>query len=336
MLKKIFAVFFAGVFFVAGANAAIDERGKCVLVNRAFGYVNNPSDEYMWPEMMVDYAIFFDNDKSDIPADCVSDVNKIIDDLATKKGDIETVLLFGSADSTGSSKHNVELAQKRMNTLRKMLDSAGVPVCEYDGANGELAHRCAQISIGESLNLVDDDISYWRERAVFMFVINKGDICDESTIKALDELIKVLPSEQKLKDARNLCENQNDLLLRSQRKQIMDAMLSAIQNYPEKTKNIELPADLSVSMLVNGVIAVRDSLAASASVWKKADGSFNTARLASDSIAGVVLGTAGGLITSNVVKKNQLSNGFENIMCTVGGQSVATYGDEFSVGIRAK
>lgn len=70
------------------------------------------------------------------------------------------------------------------------------------------------------------------------------------------------------------------------------------------------------------------------SVWKDAEGKFNTARLASDSIAGVVLGTAGGLITSHVVKKNQVENGFQDIKCTIGGQSVANWGDEFSIGIQ--
>ena len=68
------------------------------------------------------------------------------------------------------------------------------------------------------------------------------------------------------------------------------------------------------------------------SVWKNEDGEFNTARLLSDSIAGVVLGTAGGLVTANVVKKNQLAEGFEDLRCTVGGQTVADWGDEFSVG----
>lgn len=70
------------------------------------------------------------------------------------------------------------------------------------------------------------------------------------------------------------------------------------------------------------------------SVWRDKDGDFNTSRLLSDSIAGVVLGTAGGLITSNVVKKNQVENGFEDIQCTIGGQVVATWGDEFRVGIQ--
>ena len=70
------------------------------------------------------------------------------------------------------------------------------------------------------------------------------------------------------------------------------------------------------------------------SKWKNAEGGFNTSRLLSDSIAGVVLGTAGGLITSHVVKKNQVEGGFEEIQCTVGGQVVSGWGDEFQVGIQ--
>lgn len=70
------------------------------------------------------------------------------------------------------------------------------------------------------------------------------------------------------------------------------------------------------------------------SVWRDEQGNFNTSRLASDSIAAVVLGTTGALVTSHIVKKNQLSNGFDDIQCTVGGQVVASFGDEFSIGIQ--
>ena len=70
------------------------------------------------------------------------------------------------------------------------------------------------------------------------------------------------------------------------------------------------------------------------SVWRDKQGNFNTARLASDSIAAVVLGTTGALVTSNIVKKNQVSGGFEDVQCTIGGQVVATWGDDFSVGIQ--
>ncbi|MDE6250101.1 MAG: hypothetical protein K2M34_00500 [Alphaproteobacteria bacterium] len=67
--------------------------------------------------------------------------------------------------------------------------------------------------------------------------------------------------------------------------------------------------------------------------WKTASGNFNGARLASDSIAGVVLGTVGGVVTSNIIKKNQVKGGFESLNCAVGGQMVADYGDQFQVGI---
>jgi len=85
----------------------------------------------------------------------------------------------------------------------------------------------------------------------------------------------------------------------------------------------------NASQLLNGILNRQD-----VSVWKNKDGGFNTSRLVSDSVAGVVLGTAGGLIVSNVVKKNQLNSGYENIRCTIGGQVVAGYGDEFVVGPR--
>ena len=70
------------------------------------------------------------------------------------------------------------------------------------------------------------------------------------------------------------------------------------------------------------------------SVWRDAEGKFNTSRLVSDSVAGVVLGTAGGLITSSVIKKNQIKGGFEDMSCAIGGQTVAGWGDEFSVGLK--
>lgn len=92
--------------------------------------------------------------------------------------------------------------------------------------------------------------------------------------------------------------------------------------------------DQSLKTLINSVINTRNVMADTASMWKTAEGNFNGSRLASDAIAGVVLGTAGGLITSSIVESNQLESGFENIMCTVGGQNVAQYGDEFTVGMR--
>ena len=69
------------------------------------------------------------------------------------------------------------------------------------------------------------------------------------------------------------------------------------------------------------------------SVWTDTNGGFNTVRLVSDSVAGIVLGTIGGVITSKIIKKNQIENGFDNLKCTVAGQDVARYGDDFDVTI---
>lgn len=101
----------------------------------------------------------------------------------------------------------------------------------------------------------------------------------------------------------------------------------------DKNKKVSVTVDYATitgyGSTLDGIIGNLDL-----SVWKNADGKFNTARLASDSIAGVVLGTAGGLITSSVMKKHQAADGFEDLKCVVGGQSVAGWGDVFRVGIQ--
>ena len=67
------------------------------------------------------------------------------------------------------------------------------------------------------------------------------------------------------------------------------------------------------------------------SKWRTVDGKFNYARLASDATAAVVLGTTGALVTSSVVKKQQVEAGFESLECTVGGQHVGDWGDVFRI-----
>ena len=67
---------------------------------------------------------------------------------------------------------------------------------------------------------------------------------------------------------------------------------------------------------------------------RTADGKFNTVRLASDISAGVVLGTVGGVVSGVVIKKKQIEKGFDALHCTVGGQKIADWGDEFEVGLQ--
>ncbi|MFQ6760569.1 MAG: OmpA family protein [Alphaproteobacteria bacterium] len=340
MLKKIFACVFAGMFFVAGAGAAVDPRTECVLANRGVIVANQTSGSEEGA-IRSDYTIYFDNDSSDIPTDCTSEVDKLVADLASKQDDIETFLLFGSADGTGNSNYNARLAQNRVNTVANKLKDSGFTdeqLCEYSDDGNVLSYGCARFTMGDAFGRARGYLeSSELARAVFMFVIYKGDICDEKTIEALDALsAKVTDTDikSKLDAAKQICNSnsKDQMLLRSQRQQIMGAISEALQKYPDAWKDV--PADLSATILANGIIAVRDSLVRGASVWKTDKGTFNYARLASDSIAGVVLGTAGGIITSNVVKKNQIKSGFEDVMCTVGGQNVANWGDEFRVGVR--
>ncbi len=70
------------------------------------------------------------------------------------------------------------------------------------------------------------------------------------------------------------------------------------------------------------------------SVWRNKDGKFNTMRLLSDSVAGVALGTVGGVWVHEVLRKNQIESGFEAIGCTVGGETVADFGSVFQIGFK--
>ena len=337
MLKKIFlCVFSVMVFAMSGAHAAeIAPREDCVVKNGGLYWPG--TDASVDPSIRADYVIYFDHDGSDIPSNCNKDVNDLVETLVEQKNDIETVLLFGVTDSTGSAKPNAKLGQARANTVAKLLKDNGIATCEYDDKGKFTSDRCARISIGESLfsAVGRDNLSHELGRAVFMFVIYKGDVCDDATIKTLDALIAKTSGDIKtgLVNAKDMCGDYSGvLLLRSGREQIMSAINAAVEKYPNLANLVD--GNISIKILVQNIENARQSLASDASVWRTADGKFNVARLASDSIAGVVLGTAGGIITSNVVKKNQVKRGFDDVMCTVGGQSVADWGDEFRVGIR--
>jgi len=96
----------------------------------------------------------------------------------------------------------------------------------------------------------------------------------------------------------------------------------------------DAPSDTEIRAAEEALSAFFGSVDVNKSVWKTAEGKFNTARLASDLTAGVVLGTVGGVVSGVVIKKNQVKKGFEVLHCSVGGQTVAGWGDEFNVGLR--
>jgi hypothetical protein len=106
-------------------------------------------------------------------------------------------------------------------------------------------------------------------------------------------------------------------------KAMVDAMPEGLKNeafYTDTILQLKIArANLEYTNLTSG----------QASVWKNADGTFNYHRLIADSAAGVVLGTAGGLLSSHLIKKAQIKEGFEDLQCTIGGQLVANWGDQF-------
>ncbi len=128
-----------------------------------------------------------------------------------------------------------------------------------------------------------------------------------------------------------------------------DTLKSAAEDlFGSKSKNYK-PAGVTIPTLDSEVgVAAADYYAGAQEVfgagvanpttltngWKTADGKFNTTRLASDLTAGVVLGTVGGVVSGVVIKKKQVEKGFDALHCTVGGQKVADWGDEFSVGLQ--
>lgn len=158
---------------------------------------------------------------------------------------------------------------------------------------------------------------------------NNGIICNQNQMNILNNA----------KDSPNLSEQgkldiNNALMICANNTGDINIVYSVVNNIINNNYTIIYQEDIGekVRNMKRDLATIESGF--KASVWKTAEGNFNGSRLASDSIAGVVLGTAGGLITSNVIKKNQVKSGFENVQCTVGGQSVAGWGDSFSVGIR--
>ena len=101
-----------------------------------------------------------------------------------------------------------------------------------------------------------------------------------------------------------------------------------------KNNNTIIDASKPTSIDFKTLDKILDTHFSKTSMWKDKKGDFNTARLISDSVAGVILGTIGGVVTSNIIKKNQIKTGFENLKCTINGQDVANYGDEFNVNVQ--
>lgn len=145
---------------------------------------------------------------------------------------------------------------------------------------------------------------------------NKTCICNDDTNMMYDGKECVCRAEKTVKEGNQCKCTEKNKELKNGKCEWSEAYLATIK--------------IEIDKYYSKLTEISDSF--KVSEWRDAEGKFNTARLASDSIAGVVLGTVGGVVTANLVKKAQVKQGFEDLQCYIGGQSVADYGDGFVVG----
>ena len=255
--------------------------------------------------------------------------------------------MVGSTDSTASNTYNDDLSKRRAehvyNRLKKSTKLDDKLCADKDGS------CLLKLNVGENLiqNLgeADNTPNEWA-RAVFIYVMFKQHTCSENLHRLLNT---VLAAEFK---AVNECETVKSNVTKAASKCVKGKYLSQVDDdaiMNALTQTVPCLMDTQIQAQVAQQVNITFNLTAvsdaynrlqqmrrdfDVTVWKTEDGKFNTSRLISDSVAGVVLGTTGALVTSKLVKKSQIKNGFEDIQCTIGGQNVANWGDEFIVGMQ--
>ena len=269
-------------------------------------------------------------------------LKNLAEEVKEKWGEEEVMVAIEKALS------EVELSDEQLELVKKMIEESA----EAAGARMQLIEeRLNNLEKRvESLEKFKDSVVEELEELFandknMLDKINalKKEIATKTTAKEVVDLIM-----EKLAVA-NLNENQRAKVIElikeatkqlseGQRDQVQDMISSYVNPLVSalKQEDADNAARDKSRDKVNSAMSVLNAFAAGedASVWKNADGKFNTARLASDATAGVVLGTAGGLISNRLIKKNQIKKGFDGISCYVGGQIVADYGDEFTVGMQ--
>lgn len=102
----------------------------------------------------------------------------------------------------------------------------------------------------------------------------------------------------------------------------------AVQQAAQELQNLQSRIDRYAETIMDIEDAHADD---KVSAWKNADGKFNTSRLLSDSIAGIALGTVGGLVVNKVVKDKHVETGFKEIGCAIDDERVADFDDVFVI-----
>lgn len=138
-----------------------------------------------------------------------------------------------------------------------------------------------------------------------------------------------------LKTRVNACQNTDCIRGLLTRIEAFDELIAKVCNSSGAPTPVVVPDNSAKIAAAKQIVSsFFGSAESNKSVWKDAEGNFNTARLASDLTAGVVLGTVGGVVSGVVIKKKQVEKGFDALHCAVGGQTVADWGDTFNVGLR--
>lgn len=240
-------------------------------------------------------VVTFDTGKYDV-CDCAKSE---VENFLNKLSDIKEVEIIGSADSQGEDANNKTLAGNRLNAVREILPTT---------------YSYKEWNEGESGAYYDKAVGaqqMYRSVTIIPHQKHVSEICEEDAVE------KYINENQDSDLAKGCKEGLGN-------EKIID-IVTRIPELDDVASIYEIIAELD-EYYINVLNGKR-------SVWKDKEGNFNTARLISDSVAGVVLGTVGGVVTSTVIKKNQVEDGFEDLRCAIGGQNVAHWGDEFVVGI---
>lgn len=289
------------------------------------------------------YAVYFDTGK-DQPSDaCKEYFDAVRQELAKLNSkDIAYFVVVASADQQGDIRgyNNVALSGRRYDYVKSHILPSGIEVVKDGWIAGSASNKKFEPQY------IDD----WSYRGAYIYPVWARFTCDAQLVNGINANITKLqkakeehPNQrsqiekilENYNNAHKLCDTAGKKLGASDAEDLAN-LLNGAWVLVSETNIVgitKLTAEMTdIDLYYSNLSQVRDKL--KVSEWRNAEGKFNTARLLSDSIAGVVLGTAGGLITSHLVKKNQLKKGFEDLNCSVGGQKVAGYGDDFRIGLQ--
>ncbi|MBO4683090.1 MAG: hypothetical protein J5611_00725 [Alphaproteobacteria bacterium] len=268
-----------------------------------------------------------------------TDVKSYLEKVAQ---DIGHIIVIGSADmqpykSGDSWKKNATLSEERAKwVIDKVLPGSIKNSCNLDGRETELCSVYVTGSANDYANSNGAADANVDERVAHIYVIWKSARCSKNLVDNLKRYKEALAScawaaQSSKTGLLDVCKTEGVIVVGNKAIELSEFLAEAGLNCMN-IKQINDEVGISIEIAYQKINRFFNGLGLS--VWRDRDGNFNTARLASDSIAAVVLGTAGGLITSKLVKKNQIKKGFEDLNCSIGGQRVATFGDEFSVGLQ--